>query len=106
MFQLHNMFGGGDFREGVYIPSTQKVLAKLLVVNFISISVNKLGLCPANIYLFKVNNRNIKKRCEIYSKLTIKTPEQCHSVSIVDFEQVHISWVRSLLFPEFTISGI
>ena len=29
---------------------------------------------PANIYLFKVNSRNIKKRCEIYSELAIKTP--------------------------------
>ena len=26
-------------------------------------------------YLFKVNNRNTGTRCEIYSKLTIKTPE-------------------------------
>ena len=25
--------------------------------------------CPANIYLFKVNNRNIRKMCEIYLKL-------------------------------------
>ena len=30
---------------------------------------------PANIYLFKINNRNSRKRCEICSKLTIKTPE-------------------------------
>ena len=30
----------------------------------------------ANIYLLKVNNRNTKKRCEICSKLTIKTPER------------------------------
>ena len=29
---------------------------------------------PANIYLFKVNNRNIRERCEICSKSTIKTP--------------------------------
>ena len=29
-----------------------------------------------NIYLFKVNNRNSRKRCEICSKLKIKTPEQ------------------------------
>ena len=27
---------------------------------------------PASIYLLKVNNRNIRKRCEICSKLTIK----------------------------------
>ena len=31
---------------------------------------------PANIYLFKVNNRNTRKRYEICSKLTIKTPER------------------------------
>ena len=30
---------------------------------------------PANIYLFKDNNRNTTKRCEICSKLTLKTPE-------------------------------
>ena len=29
-----------------------------------------------NIDLFKVNNRNTKKRCEICSKLTLKTPER------------------------------
>ena len=28
----------------------------------------------ANVYLLKVNNRNTRKSCEIYSKLTIKTP--------------------------------
>ena len=32
--------------------------------------------CPANIYLFKVRNRNKRKTCEISSKLTIKTPER------------------------------
>ena len=31
---------------------------------------------PVNIYLFKVNNRNIAKRYEICAKLTIKTPER------------------------------
>ena len=31
---------------------------------------------PENIYLFKANNRNTKKRYEISSKSTIKTPEQ------------------------------
>ena len=32
---------------------------------------------------FKVNNRNTRKRCEIYSKLTIKTREQRHDVALV-----------------------
>ena len=30
---------------------------------------------PLGIYLLKVNNRNSRIRCEICSKLTIKTPE-------------------------------
>ena len=33
---------------------------------------------PTNIYLFKVSNKNTRKRCEICSKLTIKTPERRH----------------------------
>ena len=31
---------------------------------------------PANIYLLKVNNRNTRKKCEIYSKSTIKRPQR------------------------------
>ena len=31
---------------------------------------------PANIYLFKFNNGNTRKRCEICSKITIKTQER------------------------------
>ena len=30
---------------------------------------------PAGNYMFKVSNRNIRTRCELCSKLTIKTPE-------------------------------
>ena len=62
--------------------------------------------------MFKVNNRNTKTRCEICSKLAIKTPEQrhwhrsgvfvvnfwtyftpCSNISNFDFEQVNASWV-------------
>ena len=43
-------------------------------------------------YLFKVNNRNARKSCEIYLELTIKTPEQrhwlCSGVFIVNFEHI------------------
>ena len=31
---------------------------------------------PAAHYMLRVNNRNIRARCEICSKLTIKTPDQ------------------------------
>ena len=62
---------------------------------------------PVDNYMFEVNNRNITARCEICSKLTIKTPERCYwrrsgvfivnsehislcsSVSVVNFEQVN-----------------
>ena len=33
---------------------------------------------PANIYLLKVNSRNVRKRCQIFSKLKVKTPERRH----------------------------
>ena len=31
---------------------------------------------PAGNYMFKVDNKNARTRCEVYSKLTIKTPGQ------------------------------
>ena len=36
--------------------------------------INAEKRCPVNIYLLKINNGNIRKKCEICSKLTIKTP--------------------------------
>ena len=47
--------------------------------------------------MFKVNNRNCSTRCEICSKLTIKTPERRYfapysSAFIVNFEQVNAGW--------------
>ena len=50
------------------------------------------GPNPVGIYLLKVNNRDTKTRCEICSKLTIKTPERRHlyrsGVFIVNFEHI------------------
>ena len=48
-----------------------------LRINHVAIQLCKDTLPnPVNIYLFKVNNRNIGKRSEIYSRLTIKIPER------------------------------
>ena len=44
-----------------------------------------INCIPANIYIFKVSNRNFSKRSEICPKLTIKTPERSQ-------------WRRSLFF--------
>ena len=57
---------------------------------------------PVGIYMFKVNNRNTKARCEICSKLTIKTQERLHwcrsGVFIVSFEHIsHLVLVFLLL---------
>ena len=73
-------------------------------------------------YLFKVNNRNTRKRCEICPKLTIKTPKRRYrrrsgmfivnfehivhlfkSVSVVDFEQLNASWEVVAVRPLFKL---
>ena len=43
---------------------------RILLIKIVNLS--EVKLFPANIYLFKVNNRNTRKRCEICSKLTIQ----------------------------------
>ena len=43
--------------------------------DFFKVSENS-SAAPVGIYLLKVNNRNTRTRCEICSKLTIKTPER------------------------------
>ena len=64
-----------------------------------------LQAMPANIYLFKVNNKNSRKRCEIFSKLTIKTPQRRQrrrsGVFIVNFENISHLF---LVFPLLTLS--
>ena len=66
---------------------------------FLSCSMN--DTTPAGIYLFKVNNRNTRTRCEICSKLT-NTPERRQwrrsGVFIVNFEHIsHLVLVLLLL---------
>ena len=60
---------------------------------------------PANINLFKVSNRNSRKRFKVCPKVTIKTRsgvfivnfELFHtSVFNVDFEQVNVCWDRTI----------
>ena len=52
--------------------------------NLIVIKLSEFDTCnPFGIYLFKVNNRNTKKRCEICSKLKIKTPEPRPHLAVV-----------------------
>ena len=66
------------------------ILGNGLIIKFISKSFIMFNAIPGTNYLLKVNNRNTTARCEICSKLTIRTP--CSSVSIVNIEQVNTSW--------------
>ena len=50
------------------------ISTKVLTVTFVLFIIVLLYI-PAGIYLLKVNNRSTRTRCEICSKLTIKTPE-------------------------------
>ena len=55
---------------------------------------------PADNYIFKVNNRNTRTKCEICSKLTIKIPERRRrsGTFIVNFEHIsHLVMVFLLL---------
>ena len=61
----------------------------------------KEHLLPAGNYMLKVNNRNTRTRCEICSKLTIKTPERRHwrrfGVFLVNFEHISHLFLMFLL---------
>ena len=61
-----------------------------------------MQFCPAGNYMFKVNSRNTRTRCEICSKVTIQTQERRHwrrsGVFIVNFEHIsHLALVFLLL---------
>ena len=76
-------------------------------------SCKKMALTQLAITSFKLNNKTARTRCEICSKLTIKTPEErhgrlsgvivisfehislCSTVFIVNFEQVNAGWVAA-----------
>ena len=49
-----------------------------------SVNLNRCFIIfPASIYLFKVNNRNTRKRCEMCSKLTRKTLEYVSDIVVM-----------------------
>ena len=76
---------------------------------YLEIAVNKSF--PAGNYMFKVNNRNTRTRCEICSKLTIKIPERRQwrrsGIFIVNFEHIsHLVLVFLLLTLSKKISNL
>ena len=101
-----------SFNGTVYFFDVKICSHAILPTHFLSAYFRTL-VAPAGIYLFKVDNRNTRTRCEVCSKLTIKTPERphwrpsgvfivnfehiytsCSSVSVVNFEKVNADWDR------------
>ena len=70
-------------------------------INFRTALAKLMGIIPANIYLFKVNNRNTRKNCQICSKLTIKKPEQHKWLfeQLIEIEQADVSWDITMKCP-------
>ena len=70
--------------------SNQPKLVKYNYQMFVLFFLHKA--CLAGIYMCKVNKRNTSTMSELFSKLTIKTPERCNwcrsGVFIVNFEHI------------------
>ena len=66
---------------------------------------NSFQTFSTNIFLFKVNKRNTRKKCAICSQLIIKTTKQCHwcrsGIFIVNCE--HYSYLFHLLSQLFLL---
>ena len=68
----------------IYIIKVRTVMPEELSAQYCSDvivlfwTLKPLTTKPAGNYMFKVNNRNTRTRCEICSKLTIKTSERRH----------------------------
>ena len=84
-----------------------RLLIVVILLSFRNRFVEEIDCYPAGNYIFKVNNRNTKTKCEICSKLTIKIPERRHwrrsGIFIVNFE--HISYLV-LVFLLLTLSRL
>ena len=53
---------------------------------------------PKNIFLFKLSERNTRKRCEIYSKLKIKPSKPCPSGFLLISGRIKVRISDALIF--------
>ena len=64
------------FISSIFAVGMSNPIAGESYVVFDAYNATVIFIFPAGNYMFKVNNRNTRTRCEICSKLTIKTPER------------------------------
>ena len=67
-------FRSDFFVEYLRIAASVRFICGIQLWNYVELC--REANFPAGNYIFKVNNRNTRPRCEICSKVTIKTPEQ------------------------------
>ena len=72
-----------------------KLSCEICIIHVVWITDGKKNVSfPVGNCMFRINNRNTRTRCEICSKLTIKTPawHECRlsGVFIVDFEHISL----------------
>ena len=51
------------------------------MINLVKIKLDCFN--PTSKYMLRANNGNTRKRCEIFSKVAIKIPEQVNSIVLV-----------------------
>ena len=79
-----------------YLSIREKKTYKITKMNFeIHISGTR-SFYPVSIYLCKVNNRNIRIRCQVYSKLTI-IDTRTISLTYINFEHILVLFLVFLL---------
>ena len=70
--------GGGDDSFNTFFSETSagKHVPRAVFLDLEPSVVGKLVSYTDGNYMFKVDNKNTRRRCEICSKLTIKAPER------------------------------
>ena len=63
----------------LWVISFAKFPQKLQITCLLTLRQRFLGLILASNYMFKVNNKKTRTKCEICSKLIIKTPVRRHN---------------------------
>ena len=97
MFFRNSYFGSDSFFMSSHFTKIFTYLSIIAAVsNFNYFKL--IGWDTANTYLFRVNDRKTRKRCEIRSNLTIKTTARRSGFSIVNFEHISLLFLVFLLF--------
>ena len=96
-----NNIGTSKIPTGIDLPSLLSTLIKCLVIFPKNLALTFLPSITVNVGLLNVNNINTRKRCEICSKLTTKTPKKRHlrnsGVFNVHFEYISDVFLLFLL---------